>query len=81
MAPWQRYVPPPVGDYKDLDTLREFARGKDVITFDHEHVPTEFLRTLMSEGVNVQPRPELCSTLRTSPPDVPPPPVRERRGS
>ena len=23
----------PVGDYKDLDTLREFARGKDVITF------------------------------------------------
>ena len=48
----------PVGDYKDLDTLREFARGKDVITFDHEHVPTEFLRTLMAEGVNVQPRPE-----------------------
>ena len=58
MAPWQRYVPLPSGDYKDLDTLREFARGKDVITFDHEHVPTEFLRTLMAEGVNVQPRPE-----------------------
>lgn len=48
----------PVGDYKDLDTLREFARGKDVITFDHEHVPTEFLRTLMAEGVNVQPQPD-----------------------
>ena len=48
----------PVGDYKDLDTLREFARGKDVITFDHEHVPTDFLRALMAEGVNVQPRPE-----------------------
>ena len=48
----------PVGDYKDLDTLREFARGKDVITFDHEHVPTDFLHTLMAEGVNVQPHPE-----------------------
>ena len=47
-----------VGDYKNLDTLREFAAGKDVITFDHEHVPTELLHTLIAEGVNVQPRPE-----------------------
>ena len=35
-----------VGDYRDLDTLRDFARGCDVITFDHEHVPTEHLRAL-----------------------------------
>ena len=48
----------PVGDYKDLEALREFARGKDVITFDHEHVPTEFLHTLIAEGVNVQPHPD-----------------------
>ncbi|WP_413041915.1 5-(carboxyamino)imidazole ribonucleotide synthase [Rothia dentocariosa] len=48
----------PVGDYKDLETLREFARGKDVITFDHEHVPTEFLQALIAEGVNVQPHPD-----------------------
>lgn len=48
----------PVGDYKDLATLREFARGKDVVTFDHEHVPNEHLTTLINEGVNVQPRPE-----------------------
>ncbi len=47
----------PVGDYKDLATLREFARGLDVLTFDHEHVPNEHLQTLISEGVNVQPRP------------------------
>lgn len=47
----------PVGDYKDLDTLRAFAKGKDVVTFDHEHVPNEFLTTLINEGVNVQPRP------------------------
>lgn len=48
----------PVGDYKDLETLRAFAAGKDVVTFDHEHVPTEHLRTLAAEGVNVQPGPE-----------------------
>ncbi|MFJ2618795.1 5-(carboxyamino)imidazole ribonucleotide synthase [Glutamicibacter sp. NPDC087344] len=47
----------PVGDYKNLETLREFAKGKDVVTFDHEHVPNEFLTTLINEGVNIQPRP------------------------
>ncbi|WP_276309047.1 5-(carboxyamino)imidazole ribonucleotide synthase [Specibacter cremeus] len=48
----------PVGDYRDLDTLREFARDVDVLTFDHEHVPTGHLQTLIGEGVNVQPRPD-----------------------
>ncbi|RAN76471.1 5-(carboxyamino)imidazole ribonucleotide synthase [Bacillus sp. SRB_336] len=48
----------PVGDYLDLETLREFARGLDVLTFDHEHVPNEHLQVLIKEGVNVQPRPE-----------------------
>ena len=33
----------PVGDYKDLQTLLDFADGLDVMTFDHEHVPTEML--------------------------------------
>jgi len=47
----------PVGDYKDLQTLREFAKGLDVVTFDHEHVPNEHLTALINEGVNVQPRP------------------------
>ncbi|WP_422935965.1 5-(carboxyamino)imidazole ribonucleotide synthase [Sinomonas sp. P47F7] len=47
----------PVGDYRNLNDLREFARGVDVLTFDHEHVPTEHLLALMAEGVNVQPGP------------------------
>lgn len=47
----------PVGDYRDFDTLREFARGVDVLTFDHEHVPTDFLQRLIDDGINVQPRP------------------------
>lgn len=48
----------PVGDYRDLATLREFARGVDVLTFDHEHVPSEHLQALIADGVNVQPRPD-----------------------
>ncbi|XCW02647.1 5-(carboxyamino)imidazole ribonucleotide synthase [Streptomyces sp. HUAS MG47] len=44
-----------IGDYRDLDTLRDFARGCDVITFDHEHVPAEHLKTLEADGVVVRP--------------------------
>ncbi|MEY9841322.1 5-(carboxyamino)imidazole ribonucleotide synthase [Streptacidiphilus sp. EB103A] len=47
-----------LGDYRDLDTLRRFAAGCDVITFDHEHVPTEHLRALQTEGVAVRPGPD-----------------------
>jgi 5-(carboxyamino)imidazole ribonucleotide synthase len=48
----------PVGDYRDLDALLEFSQGLDVMTFDHEHVPTEHLRALQAAGVNVQPGPD-----------------------
>ncbi|WP_136089516.1 5-(carboxyamino)imidazole ribonucleotide synthase [Auritidibacter ignavus] len=47
-----------VGDYHDLDTLRRFAGSVDVLTFDHEHVPSEHLRTLQDEGVALHPGPE-----------------------
>lgn len=47
----------PVGDYTDLTTLRDFAEGVDVVTFDHEHVPTEHLRALLADGVSVHPGP------------------------
>jgi 5-(carboxyamino)imidazole ribonucleotide synthase len=48
----------PVGDYTDLDQLLEFSRGLDVLTFDHEHVPTGHLRALIEAGVNVHPGPD-----------------------
>ena len=48
----------PVGDYKDLQTLLDFSKGLDVMTFDHEHVPTAHLRALQEAGVNVQPGPD-----------------------
>ncbi|MEU6778056.1 5-(carboxyamino)imidazole ribonucleotide synthase [Nonomuraea angiospora] len=44
-----------VGDYRDLDDLREFAKGCDAITFDHEHVPTEHIRALTEAGHAVHP--------------------------
>jgi 5-(carboxyamino)imidazole ribonucleotide synthase len=47
-----------VGDHDDLETLRSFARGCDVITFDHEHVPTDHLRALEADGVAVRPGPD-----------------------
>ncbi|MFI7127412.1 5-(carboxyamino)imidazole ribonucleotide synthase [Nonomuraea sp. NPDC050153] len=44
-----------LGDYRDLDDLREFAKGCDAITFDHEHVPTEHIRALTEAGHAVHP--------------------------
>jgi len=47
-----------VGDYTQIDEVREFAKSVDVITFDHEHVPLGILETLEAEGVSVQPSPK-----------------------
>ncbi|HET6529536.1 MAG TPA: 5-(carboxyamino)imidazole ribonucleotide synthase [Actinoplanes sp.] len=44
-----------IGTHLDLAALREFAKGCDAITFDHEHVPGEHIRALESEGVKVFP--------------------------
>ncbi len=46
-----------VGDYSDAETVREFAAGCDVVTFDHEHVPTGLLRDLEVSRVTVRPGP------------------------
>ena len=47
-----------VGDYRDLETLRAAAEGCSVVTFDHEHVPTEHLHALTDEGHACRPGPE-----------------------
>ncbi|WP_308201471.1 5-(carboxyamino)imidazole ribonucleotide synthase [Sphaerisporangium perillae] len=44
-----------LGDYRDLDVLREFAEGCDAITFDHEHVPTGHVQALAAGGLAVRP--------------------------
>ncbi|QBJ95366.1 5-(carboxyamino)imidazole ribonucleotide synthase [Rhodococcus sp. ABRD24] len=47
-----------LGSHTDLVALRKAALGSNALTFDHEHVPTEHLDVLVSEGVNVQPPPQ-----------------------
>ena len=46
-----------VGDYRDLETLRAVTKGCAVMTFDHEHVPTDHLHALEAE-LAVRPGPE-----------------------
>ena len=46
-----------VGDYRDLDVLRKATDGCAVVTFDHEHVPTEHLEALSEAGVACRPGP------------------------
>src|SRR5215510_11155131 len=44
-----------LGQHTDLDALRGFAKGCDVVTFDHEHVPGPLIRALAADGVAVRP--------------------------
>jgi 5-(carboxyamino)imidazole ribonucleotide synthase len=44
-----------IGTHTDLAALREFAKGCEAVTFDHEHVPTEHIAALEAEGVKVFP--------------------------
>ncbi|GAB7040455.1 MULTISPECIES: 5-(carboxyamino)imidazole ribonucleotide synthase [Catenuloplanes] len=44
-----------IGEHTDLDALREFAKSCDVVTFDHEHVPSAHIRALAAEGFAVHP--------------------------
>lgn len=46
-----------IGSHHDVDALTAFARDCDVVTFDHEHVPTEFLESLQQAGISIQPPP------------------------
>lgn len=46
-----------VGDYRSLDDLLAFATGCDVVTFDHEHVPSEHLTELVGAAVPLHPGP------------------------
>ncbi|MGB3859393.1 MAG: 5-(carboxyamino)imidazole ribonucleotide synthase [Ornithinimicrobium sp.] len=47
----------PVGACTDLDAVLAFARGCDVVTFDHEQVPQSVLHTLQAAGVTLHPDP------------------------
>ena len=44
-----------VGDFRDLETVLEFAKRCDVVTFEHELIPLSVIRALETAGVVVRP--------------------------
>jgi 5-(carboxyamino)imidazole ribonucleotide synthase len=46
-----------LGDHRELSDLLRLATGATVVTFDHEHVPTEHLQALLDAGHRVAPGP------------------------
>ena len=47
-----------IGAPDDLEALRRFAAGCDVVTVDHEWVPAAHLEALAAEGVRLRPGPQ-----------------------
>ena len=44
-----------VGDFRDVETVLEFAKRCDVVTFEHELIPLSVIRALEAAGVVVRP--------------------------
>jgi 5-(carboxyamino)imidazole ribonucleotide synthase len=44
-----------VGDYRDLEALKDFAKKCDFVTFEHELVPLAVIKGLEAAGVKVFP--------------------------
>lgn len=52
------------GDLMDFDTVYEFGKKADVLTFEIEHVNVEALEQLASEGVKVYPDPATLKRIQ-----------------
>ena len=48
-------APHVVGDYRDLEALKDFAKKCDFVTFEHELVPLAVIKGLEAAGVKVLP--------------------------
>lgn len=44
-----------IGDFRDLDVVRQFAKSCDLVTFEHELIPISIIRTLENEGIKFLP--------------------------
>jgi 5-(carboxyamino)imidazole ribonucleotide synthase len=44
-----------IGNYKDLDSIREFAKKCDVVTFANTFIPLSIIRAIEADGVVVRP--------------------------
>lgn len=53
-----------IGAADDVQAVLAFARGRDVITFDHEQVPQAVLQQLVAAGVVVRPGPQALAVAQ-----------------
>jgi 5-(carboxyamino)imidazole ribonucleotide synthase len=53
-----------VGNLQDFDQVYQFGKDKKVLTIEIEHVNTEALKKLQSEGVKVFPQPEIIEIIQ-----------------
>lgn len=52
------------GPFDDIEALRRFAQGCDVVTYEFESVPISVLRALESDGVVVHPKSETLHVIQ-----------------
>ena len=52
------------GDLNDFDTIYQFGKKVDVITFEIEHINTEALIKLEEEGVIIYPKPNTLNIIQ-----------------
>lgn len=52
------------GDFKSYDDVYAFGKSVDILTIEIEHVNTEALYRLQSEGIRVHPRPEALQIIQ-----------------
>ena len=45
-----------LGDYTNVDSVLEFAKSCDVLTFEHELVPQSVIKAVEAAGIKVYPR-------------------------
>jgi phosphoribosylaminoimidazole carboxylase len=53
-----------VGSFRDVERIRELARGCDVVTIEIEHIDVNALEMLAGEGVAVQPAPQTIRLIQ-----------------
>ena len=52
------------GDFNDYDAVYQFGKDKDVVSIEIEHINTDALFDLESEGVKVIPNPKIISIIQ-----------------
>jgi len=53
-----------VGDLNDAEKIRELAENSDFITWEIEHINTEVLEKLETEGIKINPSPKTLSQIK-----------------